>query len=234
MCGRFGSCFLPRDIWRMFHLRTEPEDEPAWLPSWNLCPMQEAPVVLGAVHDGAPRRVELLRWGFVPRWAKDPKETRRPINARAEAVAKSGVFRDAFARRRCLVPAGVFYEWQRTPGQRQKQPYAIARADGQPTALAGLWEVWRAPDDTRQLRTFTIVTTNANEDIMFLHRRMPVIIEEVDWGVWLGEEPGSARDLLRPSPNGMLHSWPISTRVNSPANNGAELLRPLALVGTGL
>ncbi|HXX38843.1 MAG TPA: SOS response-associated peptidase family protein, partial [bacterium] len=109
----------------------------------------------------------------------------------------------------------------------------IARADGQPMALAGLWETWCAPDETRELRTFTIVTATANEDVSPLHHRMPVIVEEADWSVWLGEVPGSLRDLLRAAPNGTLRSWPISTRINSPANNGAELVDPLALVGTG-
>ena len=234
MCGRFGSYLLPDEIRRIFHIRSEPENEPEWLPSWNVCPTQKVPIVLGAEEDGAPRRVDVLRWGFVPRWAADLKDTRQPINARAETVAKSGIFRDSFVRRRCLVPAGVFYEWQRIPGQRQKQPYAIARVDGQPMALAGLWETWRAPHESRELRTFTIVTTAANEDVMPLHHRMPVIIKEADWSVWLGEEPGSPRDLLRASPNSTLRSWPISTKVNSPANNGAELVQPLALVGTGI
>jgi len=198
----------------------------------NVCLTQDVPIILGATEDRTLWRVELLRWGFVPRWAKDPKEIRQPINARAETVVKSGMFRDAFARRRCSVPTGVFYEWQGIPGQRQKQPHAIAQVDGQPMALAGLWETWRAPDESRELRTFTIMTTNANEDVMLLHHRMPVIIEEADWNLWLGEEPGSPRDLLRPSPGGTLRSWPISPRINSPASNGAELLQPLALVCT--
>ena len=110
----------------------------------------------------------------MPHWAKDPKSVRQPINARAETVATSSMFRDALARRRCLVPADVFYEWQAIEGG--KLPYAIARADGQPMVFAGLWEGWRGGDGT-VMRTFTIVTTNANPVLRPLHERMPVILE---------------------------------------------------------
>ncbi|HXX40248.1 MAG TPA: SOS response-associated peptidase [bacterium] len=160
---------------------------------------------------------------------RNPAADQRTRRARREVGDVPG----RFAHRRCLVPAGMFYEWQRIPGQRRKQPYAIGRTDGRPMALAGLWEAWRAPDESREVRTFTIVTTAANEDVAALHHRMPVIVEEADWSAWLGEGPGAIRDLLRPSPNGTLRSWPVSPRVNSPVNNGPELVEPLALVGAG-
>ena len=133
-------------------------------------------------------RYPIYRLGYVRR-----REGRRVSDAERSKLG-------CFGKRRCLVPAGVFYEWQRIPGQRQKQPYAIARTDGRPMVLAGLWETRRAPDESRQLRTFTIVTTNANEDVMSLHHRMPVIIEEADWNLWLGKNQGHRATCSGPRP----------------------------------
>ena len=131
------------------------------------------------------------------------------------------VFKSAFAKRRCLVPADTFYEWTVVEGG--KQPYAIARWDGQPMAFAGLWEGFKWPDGT-VLRTFTIMTTNANEMVGELHNRMPVILEPQDWPTWLGEVEGYPAALLRPIGDDVLKVWPVSKQVNSPRNNGAELL----------
>jgi len=132
----------------------------------------------------------------VPHLTKDLKAARKPINARAETVASSGMFRGALAARRCLVPADAFYEWR--PMADGKQPYAIARRDGQPMAFAGLWEGWRAPDG-EVLRTYTIITTAANATMAQLHERMPVILEPADWSTWLGEDAGDPTSLLRPA-----------------------------------
>ena len=146
---------------------------------------------------------------------------KRPINARAETVATSGMFKSAFARRRCIVPADAFYEWKSV--ESGKQPYGIARQDGKPMAFGGLWEGFKWSDGT-VLRTFTIITTNANETVGELHNRMPVILESQDWSARLGEVENDPATLLRPAGEDVLKVWPVSKQVNSPRNNGAELL----------
>jgi putative SOS response-associated peptidase YedK len=132
------------------------------------------------------------------------------------------MFRDALARRRCLVPADVFYEWQAEDGA--KQPFAIARADGQPMVFAGLWEGWRGADGT-VMRTFTIVTTNANPTLRPIHERMPVILEPADWPTWLGEVEADAPSLMRPS-DAEFRVWRIGKAVNNVRNDSAALLDP--------
>jgi putative SOS response-associated peptidase YedK len=164
------------------------------------------------------------RWRLMPHFTKDLKKCTPPINARAETVATSGMFRGALAARRCLVPADAFYEWKAMPDG--KQPYAIARTDGAPLALAGLWEGWRGPDG-ETLRTFTIITTEANPDMARLHNRMPVILEATDWPAWLGEAVGVPGDLFRPAAEGVVRLWPVSRAANSVRNNGAGLLDSL-------
>jgi putative SOS response-associated peptidase YedK len=219
MCGRYAS-FLPAEALRALFHTVNPT--PNWEPTWNMAPTRDAPVVRPhpVTHD---RHLDLLRWGLVPHWAKDPKSGRQPINARAETAGTAHMFRDAFERRRCLVPADVFYEWQTMEGG--KLPYAIARADGQPMAFAGLWEGWRGADGT-VLRTFTIVTTNANAVLRPLHERMPVILEAADWAAWLGETEGDAAALLRPSAAD-LRVWRVGTAVNNVRNDNAALLEPV-------
>jgi putative SOS response-associated peptidase YedK len=223
VCGRLGIYLIPGLVAQLFRAGYAPDPRVDIEPTWNLTPSQDTMVVLRDPETGM-RRLELLRWGFLPRWAKDPMHTRRPINARGETVTTSSLFRDAFAKRRCLVPASNFYEWKSQPGQRQKQPYAIARADGKPLALAGLWEAWHDSERDTDLRTFTIVTTEANGEMAQVHNRMPVILEESDWPAWLGEAEGDPKSLLRPAPEGILGIWPVSRKVNSPANNGPDLL----------
>ena len=167
----------------------------------------------------------MLRWGILPRWAKDRKASLRPINARAETVATAPMFRDAFARRRCLVPADAFYEWQ--PGRGDKQPYAAGRQDGQPMALAALWEAWRGPD-SEVLETFTIIVTAANATLAPIQDLMPVVVEPEDWPALLGEAAGDPAVLLRPAPEAVVRVWPVGRAVNSAANSGAALLEPAA------
>ena len=219
MCGRY-AVFLPAEaIVAVF--RTSGA-VPNWAPTWNMAPTRDAPVV--RLHpESGERRLDLLRWGLLPHWAKDPKTTRQPINARGETVATTATFRDAFARRRCLVPADVFYEWQVLDGA--KAPWAIARADGQPMAFAGLWEGWRGADGT-VIRSFTIVTTSANETLRPLHERMPVILEPADWATWLGATAGDPAGLLRPS-TATLRTWRIGTSVNNVRNDAPGMLEPV-------
>ena len=154
----------------------------------------------------------------------DVRTARRPINARAETVATSPMFRDAFARRRALIPAQAFYEWQCTENA-PKQPYAIARRDGETLAFAGVWDGWRTPAG-EVLRSFAIVVTATNATMAPIHDRMPVIVAPPDWPLWLGETEGDAASLLHPAAEHTLRIWPVSTRVNRPANNAADLLAP--------
>ena len=227
MCGRFAS-FLPAEaIARTFGTRNP---LPNIAPSWNLAPSQDALVVRRHPGTGG-RHLDVLRWGLVPYFTKDLASARKPINARAETVASSGMFREAFARRRCLVPAMAFYEWKPAPGG--KQPFAIARTDAQPMALAGLWEGWRSPDG-ETLRTFAIVTTDANMSLRELHDRMPVVLEPADWPVWLGEAEGDPRELLIPANESVLRVWPVSPSLNKPRNNSPDLLDPVTFEAMGI
>ena len=221
MCGRYASSLPPGEIARIF---ATGGPLPNVEPSWNVAPSQRAPVVRRHPETGE-RRLDLLTWGLVPHFTRDLKTARKPINARAETVATSGMFRGAFAARRCLVPADLFYEWKAEPDG--KQPYAIARRDGQPMAMAGLWEGWRGPDGA-VLRSFAIVTTAASLDMAGLHERVPVILEAADWAAWLGEAEGDVAGLVAPPLEGRLRVWPVSRRVNSPAANDADLVAPLS------
>jgi putative SOS response-associated peptidase YedK len=177
--------------------------------------------------ENAERHLNLLKWGLLPYWSKDPAKAQRPINARAETVGSSGMFRAAFKARRCIVPADAFYEWKAT--ETGKQPYAIARQDDTTLAFAGLWESFRWPDSEEVTRSFTIVTTTPNAEMSALHSRMPVILEEPDWPVWLGEIEGDHAALMRPAPDGALRTWPVSRAVNTARNNRADLLEPVAV-----
>jgi len=219
MCGRYAA-FLPAEaIVALF--RTE-GPVPNWAPSWNMAPTRDAPVV--RLHpETKERRLDLLRWGLLPHWAKDAKSVRQPINARSESLATAPMFRDAFKQRRCLVPADLFYEWQALNGA--KLPWAIARADGQPMVFAGLWEGWRGGDGT-VIRSFTIVTTSANEALRPLHERMPVVLEPADWPLWLGETDGNPREPMRPS-GAAFRTWRVGTAVNNVRNDTPQLLEPV-------
>jgi putative SOS response-associated peptidase YedK len=202
----------------MFHTENP---TPNWEPTWNMAPTRDAPVV--RLHpETRARHLDLLRWGLVPHWAKDPKSVRQPINARAETAATSPMFRDALVRRRCLVPADVFYEWQATDDG--KQPFAIARTDGQPMVFAGLWEGWRGTDGT-VMRTFTIMTTSANATLRPLHERMPVVLEPPDWPAWLGETDTDPTALLHSSAADF-RVWRVGKAVNNVRNDSAALLEP--------
>ena len=219
MCGRYATT-LPADALAALFKLAGPL--PNFAPTWNMAPTRSAPVV--RVHpETRERRLDLLRWGLVPHWIKDLKETRQPINARSETISATPMFRDAYARRRCLVPADAFYEWQVL--DTGKQPWAIARQDGQPLVFGGLWEGWRAPEGT-VIRSFTIVTTSACPTLRPLHERMPVVLEPRDWPLWLGEEIGDLERLLRPS-TASFRTWRVGTGVNNVRNDSPDLLTPV-------
>jgi putative SOS response-associated peptidase YedK len=215
VCGRYTSYLPPEAIARMFGASGP---IPNIGPNWNVAPTQSAMVVRRHPETGE-RRLDTLRWGLVPSWTKDLKQARKPINAGSETAGTSGMFRSALANRRCIIPADTFYEWRTLPDG--KQPYAIARLDGTPLAFAGVWEGWRAPDG-ETLLTYAILTTTSNATMAAIHDRMPVILDPADWHAWLDGEDANA--LLRPSPDDLLHLWPVSRAVNSVGNNGIELL----------
>ena len=219
MCGRYATTLPAEAIAALFKIAGP---MPNWAPTWNMAPTRSAPVVRRhpETHE---RRLDLLRWGLVPHWIKDLKETRQPINARSETIAATPMFRDAFARRRCLVPADAFYEWQEVDGA--KLPWAIVREDGAPLVFGGIWEGWRAPDGS-VIRSFTIATTGACPALRHLHERMPVVLEEPDWPLWLGEARGDVSQLSRPSPVAF-RTWRVGTGVNNVRNDTAALLEPV-------
>ena len=216
MCGRYASYLPPEFLAQLFATRNPLRN---FQPTWNLAPTRDAPVVRLS-RDGE-RHLDALRWGLIPCFTKNLKKARKPINARSETVATSGMFREAFARRRCLVPAPVYYEWRDDPDG--KTPFAVARVDGNPVVFAGIWESWKSPDG-ETVRTFATITTDANQLVGQIQDRMPVIIEPEDWPLWLGEAEGDAAALLRPAGEDVLRFWPIDKKVGQVRNDGPALI----------
>ena len=173
------------------------------------------------------RALDLMRWGLIPYWAKDIKIGFATINAMAETVQTKPVFREAFQRRRCIIPVDAFYEWKKLDAK-ARQPYAIALADRSLMPLAGLWENWRSAAG-EWIRSFTIITTTPNPICGELHNRMPVVLPPEAWSIWLGEEPAEPdrlKALLIPYAGEMV-AWPVSQRVGNVKNNDADLIRPV-------
>jgi putative SOS response-associated peptidase YedK len=167
--------------------------------------------------------LDTLRWGLVPNWAKDAKIAYKTINARAETVDTAPSYRQAFKKRRCLVPCDGFYEWKKINGG--KVPYSIGMQDDSAFVFAGLWEGWKDPANGEWLHTCTIITGEANEFVREIHPRMPVILPEEYHDSWLTGEAG--KEILIPFPADRMKAWPIDARVNSPRNNDPELIVPV-------
>ena len=217
MCGRFAQARTPEELTHVFDLASCVD----LAPRYNLAPGTDIPVVRRS-PDG-PRVLHQLRWGLVPHWSQDPAIGARLINARAESVQDKPAFRGAFRRRRCLIPADGFFEWQRH-GPR-KQPYFFSSPTGQVLAFGGLWESWRPPaGDLR--RSVCILTTAANPGVAPIHDRMPLVLAPEDWTTWLAGTPAEAQALLRPAPEAALQSWPVSPRVNRVQEEGPDLVAP--------
>jgi putative SOS response-associated peptidase YedK len=192
-------------------------------PSWNVAPTDALPVVRYDAR-ASERTLDVMPWRLVPFWAKDIKVGFANINAKAEGIESKPTFREAFQRRRCLVPVDNFYEWKKTATG--KQPHAIALADRQLMALAGLWETWRSPAGER-IRSFAIITTTPNELCAELHNRMPVVLNPEVWPTWLGEEPADVprlKGLLASYPAEEMVAWPVSPRVGNVKNNDPSLM----------
>ena len=219
MCGRYTIRRSLRDLLDDIALAVGPIDLP---PRYNIAPSQDCPIIR-LDHDGG-RVVSMARWGLIPSWTKGKPKT-QPINAKSETAATSRMFRQAMERRRCLVLADGFYEWQ--GAKPPKQPYFIHLKDDSPFAFAGLWERWKPDETAEPIDTFTILTTQPNEMMQSIHGRMPVMLKPQDQGRWLegGEDAGK---LLAPYPAHEMEAYPVSRQVNSPRNDGAELTEAVA------
>jgi len=227
MCGRFSLTTAPEAMRELFDY----ENFPNLQPRYNIAPTQEVAVIRPAANGGA-RELAMLRWGLVPHWAKDIAIGARLINARSETVADKPAFRDAFRKRRCLVPADGFYEWRSEGGR--KQPFRIGMKGGALFAFAGLWESWSPPDaqeDEPLLETVTIVTTAANDKLRPIHHRMPVILDAADYAAWLDTASGDAKAagaLLRPFPAEPMAFYRVNPTVNNARNDTAACIEPLS------
>ena len=213
MCGRFTQSFTWAEIVELYNLLDEIAPGLSFAPSYNVAPTHNAGVIVSA--EGG-LRFQPMRWGLVPFWAKDPSIGSKLINARSDTLAVKPAFRNALKSRRCIVPVSGFYEWQKQG--KGKQPFLIADAGGKPLTLAGLWECWN------DLLTFTIITVPANESLSPLHDRMPAILSRESAVEWL-----NTGDLALIQPAAQpLAIWPVSSRVNSPANNDVRLTEDIS------
>ncbi len=217
MCGRYSLTASIAELGERFEFGPPWPDHP---PRYNIAPTQHVLTVVG----GGARRAGLMRWGLIPPWARDASIGNRMINARAETAAERPSFRAALRRRRCLVPADGFYEWRRTALGRR--PMRITLASGEPFAMAGLWERWRGPAG-EDVASCAILTTEPNELMRTIHDRMPVIVPRELEGLWLDasvREPADLGPALAPYDPAAMRAAEVSPLVNSPANDGPELL----------
>lgn len=220
MCGRYASSRGADYLVGHFEVEEPPEQQLP--PSWNVAPTDPTYVVL---ERGGRRLLRIARWGLVPSWARDTKGAARLINARSETVTAKPAFRSAYARRRCLVPADGYYEWRSQGGR--KQPFYLSRRDDAPLAMAGLYEV-RRTDDGGRLRTCTVLTTSAPDELGDVHDRTPMLVPRENWRRWLDtdvKDPGA--ELLVPGTAGVLQVWPVNRRVGTVTHDGPALVQPV-------
>jgi len=219
MCGRLTQQLSSAEIAELFGAEDLAADAGK---HFNVAPTQPVRVVVE--HDDR-RAVTAYRWGLIPPWAKSAAEGAKMINARAETVAEKPAFRSSFRRHRCIVPADAFYEWKTEA--KGKTPYAVRRTDDRPMAFAGLWSSWREPTSQERVLSCTIITTSANHTLSEIHERMPVILPEDVWDLWLDpkvDDPAMLQSLLLSAPDDLVLAYPISPLVNNVRNDGPELL----------
>ncbi|MCP2340106.1 SOS response-associated peptidase [Actinomadura rupiterrae] len=245
MCGRYATTRARQELLDQFAIQAD-ETGGELEPDYNVAPTKQVPAVLIRRPGGddeheeeALRQLRTLRWGLVPFWAKDLSAGARMINARVETVAEKPAYRRAFARRRCLLPADGYFEWYTPEGdpaadekgtkkKPRKQPFYIHPKDGAIMAMAGLYELWRSPED-EWVWTCTVITTDAPDDLGRIHDRMPMIVTPDRWDAWLDPELTAAeevRGLLTPALAGTMDAYPVSTAVNNVRNNGPQLIDP--------
>jgi putative SOS response-associated peptidase YedK len=225
MCGRFTLTQSAKQLAKHFQL----EEEPQFVPGYNIAPSQPVPVIRAG--KAVQRQFDYLYWGLIPSWSKDPTIGARLINARSETVTEKPSFRAAFKRRRCLIAADGFYEWQQGAKKTgtKKQPFYFQLQDHQPFGFAGLWEIWHSPEGD-EVESCTILTAPANEQMQPIHNRMPVILSPDDYDLWLDpnvQSPDRILPLLRPYPDEQMQHYPVSTLVNSPSNDSPDCIVPL-------
>lgn len=220
MCGRY-ALYGPHSRLQA-HFATTNDLDPA--PHFNIAPSQTVPVV--RLSPEGQRDFLLARWGLIPSWVKDPAELNQPINAKAETAALKPMFRHAFRKSRVLVPADCFYEWKLVAGK--KQPYLVRMRDESPFGMAGLLEHWAGPEG--EILTFAILTTEPNPLMAGIHTRMPAIVQTQDYEQWLDPKLSDVERLqamLGPYPERLMQAYPVSSKVNRPANDGPDLIEPL-------
>ncbi len=226
MCGRFALISDTETLINAFGVAPETlTTMPPSVPRYNVAPTQ--PITAIRLNPTSKKReLTFFQWGLVPSWAKDVKMGSRMINARGETVADKPSFRTAFKRRRCIIPADGFYEWQKLDNH--KQPMYIHPTNNTLFALAGLWEMWRSPDGD-SIQSCTIITTAPNELMAPIHNRMPVILEPEDFDMWLdpGDRPEQGLHLIRPFPSEKMAAYPVSAFVNKPINDTPQCIAPL-------
>jgi putative SOS response-associated peptidase YedK len=218
MCGRFTIFISLDQLVKLLNIF----DLPALPPSYNVCPGQK----IAAIRRIADKyRLDYLYWGLIPSWAKDKSISHKLINARAETITEKPSFRNAFRSRRCLVPANGFYDWGEVNGIRT--PHYFHLKDNQPMMFAGLWEHWKSPEG-ETIESCTIITTTANTLVQNIHDRMPAILPQAEYVSWLAPDakPQELVQLLQPFPSDLMEYYPVSTLVNNPRNNSADLIKP--------
>jgi putative SOS response-associated peptidase YedK len=221
MCGRFVANIPAGLLKEIFNLQELPQLE----PRFNVTPSQQVAVVR---NQGDHNRLDLLKWGLVPGWSKDPGIGSHMINARCETLFEKPAFRHALKYRRCIIPSSGFYEWQ-ISGELGKQPWFIRMADDTPMWMAGLWESWKAPDGS-ELESFAVVTTPANQLVAPIHERMPVILPPDSFNLWLSHnmhDPDLLQPLFQPFPHAGMTAWKVSDLVNNPHNDSPACIAPV-------
>lgn len=234
MCGRFTLKTPAPKLIELFRVNSLPQLH----PRFNIAPTQMI-LCICENTDHSQRQAILMRWGLIPFWARDASIGNRMINARSETVSEKPAFRQAIQKRRCLIPADGFYEWE-SAGKGPKLPWLIQMSHAEPFAMAGIWETWRRKSDAdliaetglstdEMILSCTILTTEANNDMRPLHDRMPVILRPDDYQLWLGGDtcPKQYSQLLQPLPDGILSRFRVSTLVNRPVNDSPECILPL-------
>lgn len=219
MCGRMAIT-LPHDAMVQLFGATPANDLPE-VPDYNVCPTVPVHAV---TSDSGRRHLRAMRWGFLPHWYRTPTDGPLLINARAETIAEKSAFREAVRARRCLIPASGFFEWTKD-SEGARLPWYISRADGAPLVLAGLFQAWEQEGET--ILTCAVVTTAANDTMGRLHTRMPVVLEQADWALWLGEAGHGAALLMNAAAEDRLRAHRVGRAVNSSRARGAELIVPI-------
>jgi len=219
MCGRFAITIPSDAMSKLFD--AQPANDLPDVPNFNVCPTNFIHVV---IYNGLARKLESLRWGFVPNWYQEVTGGPLLINARSETIAKKPAFSNASRARRCLIPCAGFYEWSRDL-EGNKIPWFIKRNDNAPMVFGGVWQKWS--NESSIIKTCAIVTTASNSKLSRIHHRLPLVLERSDWGFWLGEEGHGASVLMKPTADETLNAYRVSKNINSNRSSGPDLMSPI-------